>query len=127
VTGFYDASALDVPVSRALSKYLLLLTQNQPSELARVLEPQIALLLEIVEAGVSAGQVRSDIPADHLTLLITQTLMAAVEMRVLGTYLAGDFAGADELWAFCASGVVTPPSADAPKARGPRRLGRGRS
>lgn len=92
--------------SRALSRYLLLLTQTHPSELARVLEPQVALLTEIVDAGVASGQMRRDVSPAALTLLITHTLMATVEMNVLGTHLTGDEIDSDELWAFCTTGVL---------------------
>jgi AcrR family transcriptional regulator len=109
VTSFYAAGqGRNQPASQALSRYLLVLTQTDPSELARVLEPQIALLHEIVEAGVAAGELRTDIPPRALTLLVTHTLMASVEMNVLGTHLTGDAVSADDLWAFCTGGVGRP-------------------
>lgn len=92
--------------SQALSRYLLLLTQTHPSELARVLEPQVALLSEIVEAGAARGQLRRDVAPATLTLLLNHTLMATVEMNVLGTHLTGDEITSDELWAFCTAGVL---------------------
>jgi AcrR family transcriptional regulator len=92
--------------SQALSRYLLLLTQTHPSELAWVLEPQVSLLAEIVEDGMAKGKIRSDIPADSLTLLVTHTLMATVEMSVLGTQITGGDLDPDALWAFCSSGVL---------------------
>jgi AcrR family transcriptional regulator len=93
--------------SQALSRYLLLLTQTHPSELAWVLEPQVSLLAEIIEDGVAKGKIRSDIPAESLTLLVTHTLMATVEMSVLGTQLRGGDVDPDALWAFCTSGVLS--------------------
>jgi AcrR family transcriptional regulator len=110
VLGFYTTiDPQTEPASRALSHYMLILTQTEPSELARVLAPQITLLMEIVADGQAAGVVRDDIPARHLTLLITQTLMAAMEMRVLGTYLTGEQISGDELWRFCTAGVLAGP------------------
>jgi AcrR family transcriptional regulator len=111
VMGFYAAGdGQHVPVSQALSKYLLRLTQTGPSELARVLEPQTTLLLEIVQEGVASGRIRGDVAAERLTLMITQTLMSAVQMNVLGTYLTGEGLTADELWAFCARGALAQPA-----------------
>ena len=52
-----------------------------------MLEPQISLLAGIVEAGVAGGQLRQDIPAGVLTGLLTHTVIAVVEMQVLGTDL----------------------------------------
>ena len=105
VDNFYAASMGPNPAaSQALSRYLLVLTQTHPSELARVLEPQIALLREIIAEGVAKGKVRSDIAAESLTLLITHALRATLEMSVLGTHLT---VGPEELWAFCTDGVLT--------------------
>jgi AcrR family transcriptional regulator len=107
VDSFYQAGrGPNQAASQALSRYLLLLTQTHPSELARVLEPQVALLSEILEAGVASGQLRRDVAPASLTLLITHTLMATVEMNVLRTHLTGEEIGPEDLWAFCAGGVV---------------------
>src|SRR5579875_258389 len=105
VLGFYTTiDPRTEPASRALSHYMLILTQTEPSELARVLAPQITLLMGIVADGQAAGVLRHDISTRHLTLLITQTLMAAMEMRVLGTYLTGEQISEEELWSFCTAG-----------------------
>jgi AcrR family transcriptional regulator len=109
VTSFYSAAATNRPVSQALSKFLMLLTQNEPGDVARVLDPQTSLLLEILEAGAAAGQFRRDISPRYLTLLLTQTIMAAVEMNVLGTYLTGGALGGDDLWLYCRAAVAAPP------------------
>ena len=118
VTSFYGAGeSSNRRASAALSRYLLMLTSADPTELARVLEPQIALLSEIVEEGVAAGRFRQDVSPAVLTILITQTLMSAVEMNVLGTQLTGEPVSAEDLWAFCASAATarTPvPAAVAP-------------
>lgn|SRR5579875_4026744 len=107
VTSFYEAAdSGNRPASSALSRYMLMLTQDQPAQLARVLEPQIALLSEIVEAGVAAGSLRGDIPPGALTLLVTQTVMSAVEMKALGAHLVGDGLTAEQLWDFCTGGVT---------------------
>ena len=111
VAGFYSAAETSQPISRALTKYLMLLTQSEPGDVARVLDPQTSLLLEIVEAGVAVGQFRRDIRPEYLTLLLTQNLMAAVEMNVLGTYLTGNALSGDDLWAYCRVAVVAEPAA----------------
>ena len=113
VTSFYGAGeSANRQASAALSRYLLMLTSADPTELARVLEPQITLLSDIVEAGVAAGRLRRDLSPAALTILITQTLMSAVEMNVLGTHLTGEPVSAADLWAFC-EGAATGGS-DAP-------------
>jgi AcrR family transcriptional regulator len=112
VASFYSAAETSQPISRALSRYLMLLTASEPGELARVLEPQTSLLLEIIEAGIGTQQVRRDVSPQHLTLLVTQTLMAAVEMNVLGAHLGDQPLGAESLWRYCHGAVAAP-------ARGP--------
>ncbi len=109
VTSFYGAGQRsDRQASAALSRYLLMLTSDEPSELARVLAPQVALLSRIVDAGVSAGRFRQDVSSSSLTILVTQTLTSAVEMNVLGTQLTGEQVSTDDLWNFCRSAVVAP-------------------
>jgi AcrR family transcriptional regulator len=112
--------------SAAFSRYLLMLTSAEPSELARVLDPQIRLLSEIVDAGSKAGRFRRDIPASALTMLLTQTLMSTVEMNVLGTHLTGRPANAEDLWAFCAGAVGLPAGQAARPGSDPAPTGRGR-
>ena len=107
VTSFFGAGeSANRQASAALSRYLLMLTSAEPSELARVLAPQVDLLSEIIGAGMAAGQLRRDIPPAVLTILVTQTLMSAVEMNVLGTELTGEPVRAEDLWAYCRDAVA---------------------
>ena len=109
VISFYGAGqSADRRTTAALTRYLMVLTADDPSELARVLHPQVTLLAEIVDAGVASGSMRRDVPASVLTILVTQTLMAAVETNVLGTQLMGEPVGAGELWSFCRAAVAAP-------------------
>ena len=124
VTSFYGAGeSSNRRASAALSRYLLMLTSADPTELARVLDPQITLLSEIVEEGISGGRLRPDLSAPVLTILLTQTLMSAVEMNVLGTHLTGEPVSAEDLWAFCASAAIeAAPASEAPaQVAAPRR------
>jgi AcrR family transcriptional regulator len=108
VTGFYAAADSANPAaSAALSRDLLMLTQDDPAQLARILGPQISLLSEIVDAGVAAGRLRTDVPAPALTLLITHTLMSAIEMKALGAHLVRDGLTPEDLWAFCTAGAAS--------------------
>jgi AcrR family transcriptional regulator len=105
VTGFYGAGeSSNRQASAALSRYLLTLTSAEPSELARLLEPQTTLLSEIINEAASAGRLRTDLTTSTLTILVTLTLMSAVEMNVLGTELGSPIKASD-LWAFCLGAV----------------------
>ncbi len=122
VTSFYGAGeSSNRRASAALSRYLLMLTSDEPSELTRVLAPQVGILAEIVEAGAAAGRLRADLPPPVMTVLVTQALMSAVEMHVLGTQLTGQPVGADDVWEFCRGAVAAPDDAGSPGERsGPR-------
>lgn len=123
VLGFYShVEGEDLPESRALSGFFVQLAETNPSELARMLAPQVALLREIVHCGVDAGRFRDDIPSEQLVILVTQTLMAAIHMRLLGVYLAGSPLSGEQLLAYIAAGVG-PPACEAGRGdgRGPGR------
>jgi hypothetical protein len=56
---------------------------------------------------VARGLFRTDIAPEGITLLVTHTLMATVEMSVLGSNLTGSDVSADDLWAFCSGGILS--------------------
>jgi len=84
---------------RALSVYHLQLAQDRPAEFASALAPQMALLAEIVDAGVAAGELRTDIDAKVLVLLVTQALMSVAQLHVLGLHSSARLSKRD-LWAW---------------------------
>jgi AcrR family transcriptional regulator len=94
--------------TRALSAYHLHLAQERPTEFATAVAPQITLLGEIVDEGVAAGQVRSDIEPATLVLLLTQSLMFAGQLSALGIHLTGAKVTADDLWAWVRASVIQP-------------------
>lgn len=115
VTSFYGAGQASRQASAALSRYLLMLTSDQPAELARVLQPQVTLLSSIVDAGVASGRFRADMSRSSLTILVTQTLTSAVQMNVLGSQLTGEPVSAEDLWRFCRDAVAAGTEGDAPR------------
>ena len=98
--------AADGAGARALGAYHLQLAQDRPNDFANAVAPQITLLSEVIEEGVAAGQVRSDIPAAALVLLLTQALIFAGQLSALGIHLTGAKASADELWAWVLGSVA---------------------
>ncbi len=92
----------DPGVSRALALYHLTLASTRPDELAHALEPELSLLLEAVERGVAAGQIRTDIPPRRLAEIVLHTSVAAVHTTLLRTDADRS---PDELWAFCRRGL----------------------
>ncbi len=111
VLGMYE-TATEVTANdafpRALANYHLRLAVHQPPELAAALEPQRRLLYEIICEGVDSGQFRQDVPPEQLCMILLQTLIAALHMKVLRTHVTGFEIGPESLWAFCAAGVSPP-------------------
>ncbi len=109
VMGLYGpVHGMEHAPSRALALYHLRLIESHPSEFTHALSPQIDLLMEIIEAGVAAGRFRSDIDPQQITLILTQALVATVQMSVLGAQWAGATVSPEALWAFCLAGVSEP-------------------
>jgi AcrR family transcriptional regulator len=92
-------------LSRALALYHQRLAGTQPAEVARALEPQVALVRQVIESGVATGCFRSDVAPQQLATIVSQTLIGVGHMNVLGTHVTGVQIGMDELWAFCLAGV----------------------
>ncbi|MBV8959935.1 MAG: TetR/AcrR family transcriptional regulator [Actinobacteria bacterium] len=93
---------------RALSVYHLQLAQDRPAEFASAIAPQMMLLEEIVDAAVAAGELRRDVGAKVLVLLITQALMSVAQLHVLGLH-AGARLSRRDLWGWVHA-AVTPPA-----------------
>lgn len=126
VTGLYrTAQQTTDPGRRALTIYHLQLAEKRPADFAAAIGPQIDLLAEIVDDGRASGQFRGDIDGAALTMLLSETLISAAHMHVLGIHMTGVEVRPEQLWAFCL-GAVLPPAdgAGARSARG-RRSGTG--
>jgi AcrR family transcriptional regulator len=92
---------LSPEVTLAVTLFALKLSATRPAELARALEPQVAVLLEAVERGMASGQIRTDIDSRPLAELLLHTANAAVQTTILHT----GSESADVFWAFCLSGI----------------------
>ena len=92
---------LSPPVARALALYSLTLSATRPGDLAHALEPQLEVLLEAVERGIAAGQVRDDIGSRRLAEILLHTANAAVHTTILHTGSESP----DDVWAFCLGGI----------------------
>jgi AcrR family transcriptional regulator len=92
---------LSPEVGRALAVYNLTLSAARPNELAHALEPQLEVLLDAVERGIAAGQIRDDIGSRRLAEILLHTGNAAVFTNILHT---GSESPTD-VWAFCLGGI----------------------
>jgi len=91
------AGRLKPEVTVALAVYHVTLGATRPADLARALEPQREVLLDAVQRGVAAGQVRDDIACDRLAEILLHTGNAAVQTKILRTASESP----DDVWAFC--------------------------
>ena len=97
--------------NRAFTVYHLRLAESHPTEYTHAIAPQVDLLLEILVAGVATGQFRSDLPTPQLATIVTQTLVSAMHMNVLGVQVADARVSGEDLFAFCLGGVTAAPAA----------------
>jgi AcrR family transcriptional regulator len=95
------ANKLSPQVVRALALYNLTLSSTRPSDLARALEPQVAVLHESIDRGIAAGVVRDDIGARRLAEILLHTGNAAVQTTILHT----GHESPDDVWSFCLDGL----------------------
>jgi AcrR family transcriptional regulator len=88
-------------VVRTLALYSLTLASTRPADLEHALEPQLTVLLDAIDRGVEAGQVREDISSRRLAEILLHTGTAAVHTSILRTGRESP----DDVWAFCLGGI----------------------
>lgn len=102
------------PASRGIVLFHWHLADTRTEEFAATLAPQVALIIEILEAGIASGVFRTDIPVPALATLVNHTILSILEMRVLGVEVADTPVGVDHLVGYCLGAV----SAEAASAAG---------
>jgi AcrR family transcriptional regulator len=85
------------------------LARTNPSALARVLAPQQAVLVELVDRGVEAGTFRTDVEPGALAMLVSLTLIGTLHTNALGSHL-GSEVDAEALVRFCLAAVGAGPA-----------------
>jgi len=110
VTGLSRLTEGDIGAgtNRAFTVYHLRLAESHPTEFSHAIAPQVGLLLEILDAGVATGQFRSDLSTSQLATIVTQTLVSAMHMHVLGVQVADARITGQDLFSFCLGGVTPP-------------------
>jgi AcrR family transcriptional regulator len=94
---------------RALTVYHLGLAADRPADFKKALEPELALLRELVEAAVAAEVVRADLSPAQITELLSSTLMSIAQIGMFGISAAGSELSPEEVWAWCHGAIVPPP------------------
>lgn len=123
VRGFVQGVLLSRPFGgRALTIYHLSLAVDRPEDFAKAIAPQLELLQEIVNEGVTSGDFRSDMPPAAMASLLNATLVSIAQMDLFDLHTTDDPLGPDEVWAWCRNAVTPLP---APRSR-PRQQTRQR-
>jgi AcrR family transcriptional regulator len=105
IDGIYELTSTSGPIPRALTIYHNRLAENRPEELERTFRPQLDLVTELVRDAATAGQIQlGNVGLEAAARLLHHTVLTAAHARVLDPD-HGLRVTADELWAFCASGL----------------------
>jgi AcrR family transcriptional regulator len=112
VEHLFEATFTDEhPEMPALIALHMDLARTNPSALARVLAPQQAILVELVDRGVEAGTFRTDVEPGALAMLVSLTLIGTLHTNALGSHL-GSEVDAEALVRFCLAAVEAGPEPD---------------
>lgn len=104
IDGCYALTENPGPATRAVTTYHYRLVETRPEDLERAAEPQLALVLELVEAAVDAGRLRRTLDPVKTAQLLYDTVLAAIHARILWSEHRLPVT-ADDLWEFCAWGL----------------------
>jgi AcrR family transcriptional regulator len=111
VESLVELTASTGPVGRMLVNYQNRLAESRPDDLATAMQPQFALLMELITDVARTHPIRRDLTVETAARLTHYTVLAAVHGRALGTEGAADIP-ARTLSLFCLSGMgIAVPSA----------------
>lgn len=92
---------------RALTAFHLRLAATAPEAYARALQPQIAMMTQLIEEGVEAGVYRTDMDPTNMALLLNTTMVSIAQMGILHVH-AGTPLDARQVAAWCRSALMNP-------------------
>jgi AcrR family transcriptional regulator len=93
-------------LNRAFSDYHRQLAKSNPAEYARILMPLYEVVVRVVQRGVDFGTFRTDVKAESMALLMTQTLLAGGQMYALGAEIGHGEINVDAVFEFFACGLI---------------------
>ena len=103
----YGGENKDDPAARGMVIFHWQLADSHTEEFVASVGPQTRLLESLLEEGVAAGKVRDDVPVKVLTGFITHSMMALLDMRVMGISFTDAQISGDDVWK-CFYGAVAP-------------------
>jgi AcrR family transcriptional regulator len=99
------ASTKQDSINRGLTFYNDHLAEALPTEYARVLSPVHQLVGDIIDRGIAEGVFHPGLNVDVTGTLITQSLLGAMRLRVLGAGLSGTPVEGEHIFEFCLRAV----------------------
>lgn len=104
IDGFYELTENPGPAARAVTTHHYRLVETRPDDLERASRPQLALVLELVQAAADAGRLRGTRDPVKTAQLLYDTVLAAIHSRILWSEHRVPVT-AEDLWEFCAEGL----------------------
>jgi AcrR family transcriptional regulator len=95
------ASSTQDSINRGLTFYHDRLAETMPDDYGRVLTPLHALIVDIVERGMSDGTFAPGLDVEATAALVMQTIFGALRLRALGPGLGLTPIGSERIYAFC--------------------------
>ncbi len=117
VLAYSGAPEDDDPASRGMAIFHLHLAESRGADYVATFEGHTGLLLEIIQRGQDAGQIRVDVMPEKVARFITYVLASAINMRVLGVHLFGEDLHGPDLWVMIEPSVRPEPAPTATSRR----------
>jgi AcrR family transcriptional regulator len=104
IDGFYELTEDLGPAARAITNHHYRLVETRPQDLERAVQPQLDLVVEIVQDAIDAGAIAEAVDPLKAAQLLYDTVLAAIHARILWSEHRVPVT-ADDLWEFCARGL----------------------
>jgi AcrR family transcriptional regulator len=108
VKTMFSSAQLSSSSSRGMVLFSWHLADTRTEEFSAIFTPQVAMVAEILEAGVATGVFRDDIEVAVLAGLVIHTVVSVIDMRILGVQMSPRVINEDDMVGWCLAGVMAP-------------------
>jgi len=115
----YSEHYSEDPASHGLVLFHWNLAESRTEEFVETMAPQVDLITGILEEGVADGTFRDDLPISVQASMVTHTLLALLDMRVLGVEFVDEQVTGEQVveWCLTAVGARTAAAAGSTKRK----------
>jgi AcrR family transcriptional regulator len=107
VSSIYDGDGVGVgSLNRGMAPYHVGLADSHSTDYQRAISPMARVIHELVDRGVAEGSIRSDIPADKLTVVFIQSVIGSTLFTALSKTAQERKADGETMWAFLSPGLT---------------------